>query len=197
MAIDLNDATTCIPAGTVAVVQLKLRPPGDMAGSDGVTKRTKNGDAEGLDTEVTVIEGPYAKRKFFAFMMVAGSTDGQRSMVDSTKVRLKAIIDSARYLDPSDKSSETRAKRTIEWRDLNNVRFLAEIAIEPAKNGFDERNSIAKIITRDMPQWSGRPPIEQIPPDFSPGGGPAPTGDAASGGAAASPAPIVKAVWAH
>jgi hypothetical protein len=67
MAIDLNDASTCIPAGTVAVVQLKLRPPGEMAAADGITKRTKNGDAEGLDTEITVIEGPVCEAEVLRF----------------------------------------------------------------------------------------------------------------------------------
>jgi hypothetical protein len=190
MAIDLNDASTCIPAGTVAVVQMKLRPPGDMAGTDGVTKRTKNGDAEGLDTEITVLEGPHAKRKFFAFMMVVGTTDGQKSMVESTLVRLKAIVDSAKHLDPSDKSEETRAKRRVEWRDFDGLRFLAEIGVESPRAGFDERNSIAKVITRDMPAWGGRPPIEQVAPD--PNGAATPTTTPA-----AAPAPIIKPAWAQ
>jgi|HubBroStandDraft_6_1064221.scaffolds.fasta_scaffold725060_2 hypothetical protein len=192
MAIDLNDASTCIPAGTVAVVQLKLRPPGEMAAADGITKRTKNGDAEGLDTEITVIEGPYAKRKFFAFMMVAGSTDGQKSMADATKVKLKAIVDSARFFEPGDMSEATKAKRRIEWRDLDGIRFLCEIGVEPARAGFDERNSIAKVITRDMPQWGGRSPIEQIPPDpATPNRGGTPSA------APLAPAPPVKPAWAQ
>jgi hypothetical protein len=192
MAIDLSDVSRCIPAGTIAIVHMHVKPPGDMAGADGVLKRTKNGDAEGLDAEFTVLEGPYAKQKFYSFMMLVGTTDGQKSMCESTKVKLKAIVDSARFLDPNDKSPETRAKRTVEWRDFDGVRFLCEIGIEPARGGFDERNSIVKVITRDMPQWNGRPPIEQP-------GGPDPLlgGAPSNGETAPAPAPIIKPAWAQ
>jgi hypothetical protein len=174
-----------IPPGTIATLQTNVRY-GD--GTDGVLRRTKGGDAEGLDLSFTVIEGPFAKRKFFAFMLVKGETEGQKSMAETNLSRLKQIIDSAKYLDPSDKSPEARAKRSLNWRDFDGVRFLAEIGIEAGRDGYLDKNIITKVITRDMSLWGGRPPIDQGASDF---GAAAP-----QGGAKAPTAAVQKPSWA-
>jgi hypothetical protein len=82
MPTDFSDYTGLVPAGTVAILQAHIRP-GD--GTDGVLKRTRNGDAAGLDFELTVLEGPHAKSKLFWFALTEGETDGQKSMVTKTK----------------------------------------------------------------------------------------------------------------
>ena len=82
MSVDFSDYTGLVPAGTVAVLQARIRY-GD--GTDNVLKRTKAGDAEGLDFELTVLEGPHAKSKLFWFALTEGETDGQKSMVTKTK----------------------------------------------------------------------------------------------------------------
>jgi hypothetical protein len=162
MAIDFSDYTGLVPAGTVAVIQAHVRF-GD--GTDNILKPTKNGDAEGLDLELTILEGPYAKQKLFWYVLVAGSNDGQKSMVDRNFATLKKILDSAWFLDPADKSDEARKKRTPGWRGFDGLRFLAEIGIEQGKDGYPDKNIIAKVITRDHPLWSGRPAIDQVAPD--------------------------------
>jgi hypothetical protein len=115
MSVDFSDYTGLVPAGTVAVLQARIRY-GD--GTDNVLKRTKARDAEGLDFELTVLEGPYLKQKVFWFALVEGETDGQKSMAEKNRATLKKIIDSARFLDPTDRSPEARAKRTVNWRDF-------------------------------------------------------------------------------
>jgi hypothetical protein len=65
-----------IPDGTIAVMQMNIRP--GNAGEGGLLKRSKNGDAEGLDAELTVVEGECAKRKFWSFMIVSGTTNGHQ-----------------------------------------------------------------------------------------------------------------------
>ena len=85
MAIDFSDYSDLIPTIT-AVLQMRIRY-GD--GADGVSKRTKAGDGEGLDLEYVVLEGPYAKRKFSAFLLLDGQTDGQKQMAEHNKAFLE------------------------------------------------------------------------------------------------------------
>ncbi len=191
MAIDYSDYSDVIPAKTIAVSQMRVRP-GD--GTDGVLKRTKAGDGEGLDAEFVLLGGPYAKRKFFAFLLLIGTTDGQKQMCEHNKAFLKQVIDSAKHLDPNDKSPEARAARKMEYRDFDGIRFLAEIGVEEGRNGFPDKNVIAKVITKDKPEWAGRPPIDQTTPDMlAQSGGPTAP---ATGATATTPAPIVKPAWA-
>jgi hypothetical protein len=188
--MDFSDYTGLIPAGTAAVLQAHLRY-GD--GTDGVLKRTRNGDAEGLDFELTILDGQYAKQKLFWFALVVGATDGQKSMVDKNLGKLKQVIDSAKFIDPNDRSPEARAKRSLSWRDFDGLRFLAEIGVEEGKNGYGDKNIVAKVVTRDMSEWGGRPPIDQV--------GPGPSSGSTGGGPPAPPsspppAPISKPTWA-
>jgi hypothetical protein len=187
MPTDFSDYTGLIPAGTIALLQTQVRP-GD--GVDGILKRTRNGDAQGLDFVLALLDTPHAKSKLFWFALVEGETDGQKSVIERNFGMLKKIIDSAKFLDPNDRSPEARAKRTVNWRDFNNVIFLGEIGIEEGKDGFPDKNILAKVITRDMPQWNGRPPIEQITDATG-----APQTPASSA-APQAPAPIPKPPWA-
>jgi hypothetical protein len=189
---DFSDYTSLVPVKTVAILQGKIRY-GD--GTDNVLKKTKAGDGEGLDMEFMLLDGPYARQKFFAFMMVEGETDGQKSMAQSNLERLKQIIDSGLFLEPNDKSPEARAKRSFNWRDFDGFRFLAEIGIEEGKNGFPDKNVINKVITKDNPLWGGRPPIDQVGP--GPGSGPVPAAGPTPPTPPAPPAaPIIKPAWA-
>jgi len=58
---DPRDFSELIPHNTVATVQMRIRPGG--VGEDGLLKRTSKGDAEMLDCEFVVVDGPYAKRQ--------------------------------------------------------------------------------------------------------------------------------------
>jgi hypothetical protein len=194
MPTDFSDYTGLIPQGTVAVLQAHVRY-GD--GTDGVLKRTKNGDAEGLDLELTVLEGQYAKQKLFWFALVVGTTDGQKSMAEKNLATLKRVIDSAKFLDPNDRSPEARKARNLEWRDFDGVRFLAEIGVEEGRDGYPNKNIVAKVVTRDMPAWGQRPPIDQVASDFG-SSGPTASGapQAEKAEKAANVAPIKKPSWA-
>jgi hypothetical protein len=189
MAIDFSGYVNSdlIPNGTIALVQMKVTG-GD--GADGLLTRTKNGDGELLKNEFTVLEGEYAKRKVFDNWIVVGTKDGQKLMAKRYLRLCKSTLASAKYVDPNDQSPGARAKLTAEWRDFDGLRFLAEIGIEKGKNGFEDKNVIKRAITRDMPQWGNRPPIEQIATGGKDG--------STSGGAspALSAPPIPKPPWA-
>jgi hypothetical protein len=192
MAIDFSGYDHLIRSGTVATVQMRIQY-GD--GTDSVLTRTQAGDAEGLKLELTLLEGEFARRKFFVFLLVMGTTEGQKGVAERNLATLKRIIASAKFLDRSDRSPNTLAKYQMEYRDFDNLRFLAEIGVEPGKHGFGDKNILARVITKDMPAWGERPPIEQIAPDWQAGsaGGKQATAPSA---AAAAAAPIAKASWA-
>jgi hypothetical protein len=181
-----------IRAGTVATVQMHI-VYGD--GTDNVLTYTKDRSAEMLKVEFTVLEGEFAKRKVFANWLVKGSSDGQKSMSEHYLAMLKRIIASAFFLDPNDRSPETLAKYKKEWREFDGMRPLVEIGIEQNRDGYEDKNVIARVITRDMPAWGGRPPIDQVAHDW--GAGPAPPPPAAPPqGAPQAPPPINKPPWA-
>lgn len=181
-----------MPNKTIVLVQINVVYG---AGTDNVLTPTKAGDAEMLKFEGVVLEGR-PTRKMVGNWLVEGSTEGQKQMAEHYLGILKGILASARYVDPNDQAPEARAKLTAEWRDFDGLRFLAEIGIEKGKDGFEDKNIILRAITRDMPQWGNRPPIEQIP---STGNGGSTGGARQMSTSPATPAvaPIAKPAWAQ
>jgi hypothetical protein len=172
-----------IPDGTTAIVALKIRP--GSAGEDGILKRTKKGDAEGLDIELTIVGGKYDKRKFWTFEIVSGTTDGHAQMVDRTRERLRAILESVRGIKPADVSEAAKKARSIEgYGDLDGLRFMCKISVDPAKDGYKAKNTLDRVITPDRPEWQ---PVEQV---TKPAPASAPDGEKPSN-------VIVKPVWAQ
>jgi hypothetical protein len=192
MPFDYTDATPppkpeLIPAGTVATVSIHIHP--GNAGEDGILKRSKGGDCEMLDTEFTVLDGPFKGRKFWQNMVLTGTKDGHAKAADISRITLKAILDSALGLKPDDVSPQARAARTVELKQFEGMTFIARIGIEKgeAKNDgsgtfWDDKNNLAGVITPDKKDWH---PVEQ-PPPF----------DAASPASAPAAAPVARPEWA-
>ena len=165
-------APDLIPEGTTATISMHIRAGG--VGEDGMYKRSSAGDCEGLELEFTIIDGPYKGRKFWDnFMLLSGTTDGQKGMADTNRLILKAILDSALGLDPNDKSVEARTARTVSTKQFEGMLFIAEIGIEKGgpnkKDGgfWPDKNCLAGVITKNKKDWH---PVEQ-PPPFNGGGG--------------------------
>jgi len=135
-----------IPDGTIVVVQMKIRP--GNAGEGGLLKRSSNGQAEGLDAEFIVVEGEYAKRKFWSFMVVSGTTDGHEQAADITNRRLRAILESAKGIKPEDVSEAAKAARNAEFAEFDGLRFMCKLGVEPARGEYKAKNNIAEVITR-------------------------------------------------
>jgi hypothetical protein len=147
-----------IPDGTIVIVQMNLRS--GHAGEDGLLKRSRNGQAEGLDAEFTVVEGEYAKRKLWSFMVISGTTDGHEQAADITRRRLRAILESARGIKPEDVSEAAKAARVAEFADFDGIRFMAKLGVEPACDGYPAKNILAEVITPDRKEWRA---VEQQP----------------------------------
>jgi len=181
-----------IPHGTIATLVLHVRPGG--VGEDGMLKRTRAGDAEMLDCELVVADGPHAKRKFWERWILNGTTAGQAQAAEIARGVLKAILDSALGLKPDDVSPQARAARTVSLGQFEGMTFVGRVGIEkgrPKNDGSGEnwpdKNILAGVITPDKRDWH---PSEQ-PPPFNGGG--ASTGAKAANTAA----PIPRPGWAQ
>jgi hypothetical protein len=196
MAYDYTEAPPqreieLVPHGTVTTVSLKIRAGG--AGEGGLLKRSKSGDCEMLDLEFVVVEEPYARRKFWEYLILAGTTDGHGKAAERSRGTLRAVIESARGIKPDDVSPQARQARTVELKDIDGMTFVAKIGVEKGKprndgsgENYSDKNILAAVITPDKREWH---PVEQ-PPPFNGGGG---------GVSEATPpvsTPIAKPAWA-
>jgi hypothetical protein len=183
-----------IPAGTAASVQMRIRPGG--AGEDGLLKRSAKGDCEMLDCEFVLVDGPYARRKFWTNLVLEGTTAGHAQAAEISRGILRGILESARNIRPDDLSDQARTRRTASLKDFDNIIFVARIGIEKGKprpdgsgENYPDKNVIAGIITPDKKEWH---PVDQ-PVPFNGGS----AGAAASPAAPAAPVPgIEKPAWA-
>ena len=195
---DPRDFSELIPHNTIATVQMRIRP--GNAGPDGLYKRTAKGDAEMLDCEFVVLDGPYAKRKFWDFFLLAGTTDGQKEMVVTNRGRLKKILESARGIKKGDTSAENLAKYQAEDKDFDNIVFIAKIGLkkgEPKNDGsgtsWSDKNYLLAAITPDQKDWH---PVEQPVPFNGGGTAAASAGSASAGATPAGSTPITPPKWA-
>lgn len=163
MVYDFNGAETqregsLIPEDTIAVVHLTVRP--GNAGDGGWLKRSKTGDSQALDCEFTVVEGNFAKRKFWSLFTVEGTTEGHAKAAEISASRLRGILESARGIRPDDESDAAKnARRVNSWGDFDGLRFVAKIGIEKGKDGYKDKNSLASVVTPDKKDWTK---VEQV-----------------------------------
>jgi hypothetical protein len=199
MTLNLNDAGRqrgfdLIPAGTIATVQMIIRPGG--AGEGGWLKRSADGGSEALDCEFTVVDTVYAKRKIWMLLTLNGTTDGHAEAGIISRALLRAIAESAFDIKPNDVSEAAQQKRDkIDFPDFNNLRFIARIFIEKSKDpAYADKNRL-EAVTPDQKVWK---PVEQLPVSTQMGlpgvaGAVAPTQAAAPGKPAQA---IARPAWA-
>jgi hypothetical protein len=197
-AAEPRDFSELIPHNTIATTQMRIRP--GNAGPDGLYKRTAKGDAEMLDCEFVLLDGPYAKRKFWDNFMLAGSTDGQREMVLTNRGRMKKILESARGIKKGDTSAENLAKYQAEDKDFDNIIFIARIGVrkgEPKNDGsstnWSDKNYLLAAVGPEDKSWH---PIEQPVPFNGGGGAAASPSTTPEGSTPAGAAPIQPPKWA-
>jgi hypothetical protein len=198
MPYDYTDAppprdNDLIPHGTVATVMLHIRAGG--VGEDGALRRSKDGACEMLDCEFVVVDGQYAKRKFWENLILEGTTDGHAKSADINRGTIKAILDSAFGLKPDDVSPQARAARTKSLGQLDGLTFMAKISIEKGrpkglntKDCWPDKNILAGVITPEKREWR---PVEQ-PPPFNGGN----SGTASAAAPSSAVVPIARPGWA-
>jgi hypothetical protein len=185
---DFNDAQTqrnfdVIPDGTIATVRMTVRP--GSAGEGGWLRRSKDGGSEALDCEFVVLDGPFAKRKFWTLFTIAGTTPGHAEAANISAGKLRAMLESAHGIKPDDTSDAAKQARRIgSYGDLNGLRFIARIGVEPPQNGHKSKNRLDHVVTPDEKAW--QPVTQEL----------AAASSAAPAKAASTPAKINRPDWA-
>jgi hypothetical protein len=152
-----------LPDGTFAKVTMSLRPGGidGFAEIDkGLLKASNQpgSDVLSLDCEFTVVEGPFAKRKFWqTFTVTGGKLDDKGASIgwNISKRIFRAMIDSALGLNPEDMSETAKAQRQLRGlADLNGITFVARIAIEPNKDArYPDPNRLDHPVLPNEKEW--------------------------------------------
>lgn len=177
---DLNDAQPqmapigeLIPDGTFAKIKMTIRPGGlngSTAMDAGLLKASQSSDAKMLDCEFTVVEGIYARRKFWQNFTVAGGKldeKGQSKGWNIAKSTFRAMVDSALGLDPKDESPAAKQKRVIQGlKQLDGIVFAARIMVEPASNPqYKDQNRLANVVLPGDPEYAATMRGEAVRPD--------------------------------
>ena len=73
------------------------------------------------------------------------------------------MLESASGIKPKDTSEAAKKARTIEnFGDLNGLRFMARIGVEPPKGNYKAKNKLDEAITPERQNWHK---VEQLPPE--------------------------------
>lgn len=157
-----------IPDGTFAKAIMTIRP-GGVDGDSPIDRglltasRAEGSDVIQLDCEFTILEGLFARRKFWRKLVLSGGKVDEQGVSIGwkiTKSALRAILNSAHGLDPKDESPAAQAKRRINgFYDLNNLVFVAKVQTDS-----EGRSELDAAITRDRPEWAKVLAGEHVPP---------------------------------
>lgn len=176
---DFNDAQQqmapqgeLIPDGVFSRVKLTIRPGGTNGAvpmDAKLLKSSDRSDALMLNCELTLLDGPHARRKFWQNFTVAGGKrdeKGESIGWNISKSSFRAMIDSAIGLDPRDDTPAARDKRKLEGlRQLDGIVFAARIMVEPESPGHAANNRIANIIVPGEPEYAKIMAGQSVPPD--------------------------------
>jgi hypothetical protein len=162
--MDLNSAEAqtefaLIPNNTIAKARLTIKPGGDF--SDPFLTRSKNGESVFLDCEFTILEGQYAKRKVFDKIGINGSDQ----WINMGKSRIRAILESAKNINPKDMSETAMSARKINsFDELDGLEIIIKIGVEHDRSGvYQDKNKVASIITPEHLAYKGYMSGQDIP----------------------------------
>lgn len=158
---DFNDAEdqreyALIPPKTLAKVIMAIRPGGYDDPSQGwtgcyATRSDKTG-AIYLNAKFTILEGPFAKRVVFGLIGLSSPKGPEWTHIGRSFLR--AILNSARGINPADNSPQAQSARRIKgFADLDGVEFVARIDVEKDQNG-DDKNVIKAAIQPDHKEYA-------------------------------------------
>ena len=113
--------------------------------------KSSQSGAEWLPIEVTIMGGPFDKRKVWHNIFVNGTKLNDNGVPLAKVIGLqmmKAMIDSAFNLDPKDQSPQAQQARSLQGvSQLNGLNFCFKIGIEKGQNGYSDRNKIKSVLT--------------------------------------------------
>ena len=146
-----------LPDGTVVRAFIKLSG-GDHElpefGGGTYFKSSQSG-AKWMPIELTIVGGPYDKRKVWQNIFVDGAKTDQNGFSIAKRIGLETIkkmVDSHFALDMKDVSPEAAQKRgSINGvHMLNGMQICFKVGIEKGSNGYADKNKIKTVLTH----WS-------------------------------------------
>lgn len=170
---DFNDADdqrefALIPPKTLAKVIMAIRPGGyddpSQGWTGGYATRSDKTGAVYLNAKFTILEGPYAKRVVFGLVGLQSPKGPEWTNIGRSFLR--AILNSARGIHPTDQSQQAQNARRIRgFADLDGIEFVARIDVEKDQNGEDKNVVKAAIQPdhKDYGQLMGAFPRAPVP----------------------------------
>jgi hypothetical protein len=196
---DFNDADdqreyALIPPKTLAKVIMTIRPGGyddpSQGWTGGYATRSDKTGAIYLNAKFTILEGPFAKRVVFGLIGLYSPKGPEWANIGRSFLR--AILNSARGIHPTDNSPQAQSARRIKgFADLDGVEFVARIDVEKDQNG-DDKNVIKVAIQPDHKEYAALMGQSMRPPVHAPS-------TLIAGTPPASPSPVIptRPAWAQ
>lgn len=133
-----------ILANTIAKARLVIKPGNDFS-NPMLTRSKSNNDITYLNCEFIILEGQYAKRKVFDKIGI----EGNDIWANMGKSRIRAILESARGINPKDMTEAAiQARQINSFDELNNLDVAIKIGVEHDKSGvYNDKNRVVAIIT--------------------------------------------------
>lgn len=164
-----NGGAGAIPEDSIIAFTMTIRAP--KAGKESTTHamfcKSSKGN-EYIDVEFEAL-GSYAGRKIWQNFTLVGSEQAAKISMRT----LRAIVESARGISPTDASPAATAGRQLsDWLDFNSMTFLAKVGTVVEQSQRDGQwyvnNTIKRIITPDdaeyaAGEWISDKPLPTIP----------------------------------
>lgn len=145
-----------IPKGTLVRVRMTIKPGGfddlTQGWTGGYATRNLSTGSVYLNCEFVVTEGEFARRKLWSLIGLHSPKGPEWANMGRTMV--KAILNSARNIQPSDNSQAAQNARRINgFADLDGIEFLGKVDWDKDQNGQDKA-VIKSAVTPDHKDYS-------------------------------------------
>jgi len=130
-----------IPKGTVVRVRMTIKPGGyddpSQGWTGGYATRSLSTGSVYLNCEFVVLDGPFARRKMWSLIGLYSAKGAEWTNMGRTFI--KAILNSARGINPNDSSPAAQnARRISGFADLEGIEFVGKVDWEKDQNGQDK-----------------------------------------------------------
>lgn len=165
-----------IPKNSLVRVRMTIKPGGyddpSQGWTGGFATRSVSTGSVYLNCEFVVLDGPFARRKMWSLIGLHSAKGAEWTNMGRTFI--KAILNSARGINPNDSSPAAQnARRISGFADLEGIEFLGKVDWEKDQNGED-KCVIKSAITPEHKDYAVH----------MNGAAPAPSGASASSGGA-------------
>lgn len=130
-----------IPKGTVVRVCMTIKPGGyddpSQGWTGGYATRSMTTGSVYLNCEFVVLDGPFARRKMWSLIGLYSAKGAEWTNMGRTFI--KAILNSARGINPNDSSPAAQnARRISGFADLEGIEFVGKVDWDKDQNGQDK-----------------------------------------------------------